>query len=197
MSGRQFDSTDNAQLRAKIDRAKRRLPLPELMSRLGLAKYAKKSARCLWHDDQHPSFSVFKGDGGFWHYKCFVCNSSGGDEIAFLVKHFNISRREAIRRYLEMAGFPPRSADGSREYPKCPDSPKSPASLSVLVSESPVFPVSPVSNGQTVAMQRLAAELQTELKALAARNACTGSTRPEDSSWQLARDLKAVAKRID
>jgi len=31
---------------------------------------------------------------------------------------------------------------------------------------------------------------------LAARNACTGSMRPEDSSWQVARELAATAKRI-
>src|SRR5215469_13775307 len=194
MSPRRFDATENADLRAKIDEAKRRLPLPELMSQLGFGEYAKKSARCLWHDDQHPSFSVFKGDDGFWHYKCFVCDSSGGDEIGFLVKHFNISRREAIRRYLDRAGFLARRRRKSREYPK------SPQSLSVLVSESPKsreYPVSPVSNGQTVAQHQLGPELQAELKALAARNACTGRTRPEDSSWQLARDLKAVAKRID
>jgi hypothetical protein len=80
-----------------------------------------------------------------------------------------------------MAGFP-RHAHESREYPEFP--------------MSPVFPVFPVSNGQTVAAHALNGELHTELKALAARNACMGSTRPEDSSWQLARDLKAVAKRI-
>jgi hypothetical protein len=102
MRGRHFDSTENGELRAKIDKAKRQLPLPDLMSLLGLGEHAKKSARCLWHDDQRPSFSVFKGDDGFWHYKCFVCDMQGGDEIAFLVKHFDISQREAIKRYLDM-----------------------------------------------------------------------------------------------
>ncbi len=53
--------------------------------------------------------------------------------------------------------------------------------------EPHVFPVSPVSKGQ---------DLEVELKGLAARNACTGSMRPEDNSWELARDLKAVPKRI-
>src|SRR5262249_8821726 len=181
MSARRFDATENADLRAKIDEAKRRLPLPDLLSRLGLGEHAKKSAPCLWHDDQHPSFSVFKGDDGFWHYKCFVCDSSGGDEIGFLVKHFNISRREAIRRYLDRAGFLARRPPESREYPKLPDSPVSRESLSLSVSEcrvSPVCPESPVSNGQTVAKHQLGPELQTELKALAARNACTGSIRP-------------------
>src|SRR6266446_10221528 len=106
MSRRHFGGTENAELRAKIDEAKRRLPMPELLAKLGLGEYAKKSARCPWHDDQHPSFSIFKGGDGFWHYKCFVCDTQGGDEIAFLVRHLNVSRRDAIRRYLEMAGFP-------------------------------------------------------------------------------------------
>ena len=38
MSPRRFDATENADLRAKIDEAKRRLPLSELMSRIGLGK---------------------------------------------------------------------------------------------------------------------------------------------------------------
>jgi len=95
-----------------------------------------------------------------------------------------------------MAGFSARGPSKSREYPKYPKSLESPESLSVLVSESPVFPVSHVSNGQTAAVHRVVRELHSELKALAARNACTGSTRPEKSSWQLARDLRAVAKPI-
>ena len=191
---RPFESTENSELRAKLDEAKQRLPLPQLMEKLGLEKHAKKCAHCLWHDDQHPSFSVFKGGDGFWHYKCFVCDMQGGDEIAFLVKHFGISRREAIRRYLDMAGFPSRAPRKSREYPALPDCPNSPECPEC--PECPVFPVSPVSNGQAVAVHQLGAELQTELKTLAAGNACTGNTRPEDSSWQLGRDLKAIAKRI-
>src|SRR5262245_23066798 len=200
MSSRHFDATENAELRTKIDAAKARLPVPELMRRLSYEeKHIGESAYCPFHSDEHKSFSVFHSKNGKgWQWTCFA-GCGYGDEIAFLVKHFNISRREAIWRYLKMAGFPPRPAHASREYPKCPDSPKSPESLSVLVSASPVCPecpVSPLSNGQTVAVHQLATELQTELKALAARNACTGSMRPEDSSWQLARDLKAVAKRI-
>src|SRR5262249_17898236 len=131
------------------------------------------------------SFSVFKGTDGFWHYKCFVCDTQGGDEIAFLVKHFDITRREAIKRYLELAGFPTRRTSESREYPASP--------VSLVFPECPV---SPVSEGQTVAAIGVVDALHTELKAIAARYACTGSTRPEDSSWQLARHLKAVAKAL-
>jgi hypothetical protein len=150
-------SRDNAELRTKIDTAKSRLPLPDLMRRLGYdEKNIGKTALCPFHDDHKPSFSVFQKNGA-WFHQCFV-GCSSGDEIAFLVKHFNISRREAIKRYLEMAGFPPRRGSESREYPACP-----------------VSPVSPVSEGQTVAAIGVVDVLHTELKALAARNACTVS----------------------
>jgi len=194
MSGRHFDSTENAELRAKIDQAKQRLPLPELMKRLGLAEHAKKTARCPFHHDEHPSFSVFPSKGGKGRqWKCHV-GCGYGDEIAFLVKHFNISRREAIRRYLDMAGFPAHRSPKSHEYPSVSSVSKSRESLSVLVSESPecpeshVYPVSPVSNGQS---------LDKELEGLAVRNACTSE---DDSAgrkrFKLARDVRAVEKRI-
>src|SRR4029453_14383473 len=99
---------------------------------------------------------------------------SSGDEIAFLVKVLNVSRREAINRYLEMADFPPHRPK-SREYPELPKplgSPKSP--------ESPVHhvsPVSPMSNGQG-----LDKELEKELRGLAARDACTRAQHGEDET---------------
>jgi hypothetical protein len=135
----------NNRLRDKIHEAKERLSLPELLAQLGLGAHAKTSSHCLWHDDHHPSFSVFKGEDGFWHYKCFVCDAQGGDEITFLVKHLGITRREAINRYLKMAGFP-ASAPKSREYPEPPASPQSPECP--VSPESPVDHAYPVSNGQ-------------------------------------------------
>ena len=177
---RDFDSTENAELRSKIDQAKQRLPLPNLMSRLDLGEYAKKTGCCLWHDDQHPSFSVFKGNDGFWHYKCFVCDLSGGDEITFLVKHLNISSREAIKRYLDMAGFPASRPSKSREYPDC------------LISPGfPECPVSPVSEGQVVD-----GELEKTLRALPAQDACTQFNTARTRRFKLLRDLKAMQKQI-
>ena len=87
MSRRRFNSTENAELRAKIDEAKRRLPMTALLTKLGLGEHAKKEARCPFHrPDEHPSFSVFqKKDGTWWHQYFVGC--SQGDEIAFLVKH--------------------------------------------------------------------------------------------------------------
>src|SRR5262249_48508521 len=190
MSPRRFDATENADLRAKIDEAKRRLPLPELMSQLGFGEYAKKSARCLWHDDQHPSFSVFKGDDGFWHYKCFVCDSSGGDEIDFLVKDCNVLRRGAIRRYLDMAGLANQAHTEvhgrrkSREYPEFPQSPET--------RKCHASPECPVSNGQALDAKR-----QRFLESLALSNACARAGDNADRKrFKLARDVRAIEKAI-
>jgi hypothetical protein len=177
----------NDDLRWKIDEAKRGLPLPSLMQRLGLSAHAKKSARCPFpgHDDKHPSFSVFQGEDGFWHWKCFA-RCGEGDEIMFLSKLKGLSLTKAMNLYLAMAGFPASPPPKSHEYPKSreprafPKCPKSP--------ECPVYPVHPVSNGQG---------LEEKLKGLAARNACT---RAEDTAerkrFKLARDVRAVEKKI-
>src|SRR6266481_1425266 len=83
--------------------AKQRLPLPALMHRLGLGEHSKKSARCPFHDDKHNSFSVYKNGSGEFRFKCFA-GCGEGDEINFLELHENLSRRDAVKRYLEMAG---------------------------------------------------------------------------------------------
>src|SRR4030095_5578768 len=133
MSRGHFDSTENAELRAKMDDAKRLLRIPSLMRRLGYdEKHIGKTALCPFHSDEHPSFSVFEGEAG-WQHKCFV-GCSSGDEIVFLEKALNVSRREAINRYLEMAGFPaqrPKSREYpmSHKYPNFPESPELPKSL--------------------------------------------------------------------
>ena len=62
--------------------AKRRLPLPALLQRLGLDEHAKKSAQCPCHDDKHNSFSVWQNNGA-WFWKCHA-GCGGGDEINFI-----------------------------------------------------------------------------------------------------------------
>ena len=165
-------------LREKITEAKRRLPLPELLSRLGLGEQAKKSAHCPFHEDKHKSFSVFQGDGGLWHYKCFA-GCGDGDEIMFLRKLKGLSSPQAMNLYLDMAGFPRSRPPKSHQYPKFPASPRSRKSHESLVY--------PMSNGQG---------LKEELKGLAVRNACTKRTTAKKGLWQLARDLRAVEERI-
>jgi hypothetical protein len=177
MKRRHFDNTENAELRAKIDEAKQRLPTPALMRQLGFPdKHIGKEALCPFHDDHKPSFSVFQSkQGKGWQWKC-QAGCGYGDEITFLVKHFDISRREAINRYLQMAGFPARRLRRSHEYRQSPAAPASP-SLAV-----------PVSEGHRV-------ELQTKLKELATENACREPSTAKERRWKLARDLRAVEKQ--
>jgi hypothetical protein len=87
---------------SRIAEAKSRLPLPELMSRYGLGDRAKKSSRCPFHHDKRNSFSVWQnGDG--WAFKCHA-GCGAGDEINFLELHENLSRRDAVKRFLDLAG---------------------------------------------------------------------------------------------
>jgi hypothetical protein len=173
--------SDNNDLRGKIDQAKRRLPLPELMAQVGLGDRARKTAHCPFHADEHPSFSVFQGKDGFWHYKCFA-GCGDGEEILFLSKLKGLPWSGAIKLYLEMAGFPPSRPPKSREchkFPRCPESPES-----RKYHESLVYPM---SNGQG---------LEEKLKALAARNACTEANTARKRRFKLVRDLRAIEKGI-
>ena len=90
-------------MKPDIFEAKRKLPLPTLMYRLGLGEHAKKSARCPFHDDKHNSFSVWKNCDGLWAWKCHT-GCGVGDEITFLELHEKLSRREAIKRFSDLAG---------------------------------------------------------------------------------------------
>ncbi len=85
-----------------VQEAKRRLPLPVLMNQLGLGEHSRKSALCPFHEDHHNSFSVFKSERG-WFFKCHA-GCGVGDEIILLEKHKNISRNQATKLYLKMAG---------------------------------------------------------------------------------------------
>jgi hypothetical protein len=178
--------SDHNDLRQKIDEAKRQLPLPELMAKEGLGEHAKKQAHCPFHHpDKHKSFSVFKGDDAFWHWKCFA-GCGEGDEIMFLRKLKGLPLTKAMNLYLEMAGFPASRPPKSHEYHKSLRSPES--RKSPKYHESLVYPM---SNGQG-----LNGETEKVLKALAARNACTERNTARKRRWKLARDLRAVEKGI-
>ena len=86
-----------------ITEAKQILPLPALLHREGLGDHAKKSARCPFHDDKRNSFSVYKNGSGEFRFKCFA-GCGAGDEITFLEKRREISRSDATKLFIEMAG---------------------------------------------------------------------------------------------
>ena len=175
--------SDNNDLGGKIDQAKRRLPLPELMAQMGLGDRAKKTAHCPFHDDEHKSFSVWQRDGS-WFWKCHA-GCGEGDEIMFLRERKRLSPTKAMSLYLEMAGFPPSRPPKSHECHKSPRSHECPECH--RFPKSPVFPVSPMSNGQG---------LQKALKELGGRNACNERITVKKALWQLARDLRALEKQI-
>ncbi len=98
--------------------AKQRLPLPVLMAQLGFGDHAKKSARCMFHDDGSASFSLYQREDGSWGWKCHA-GCGGGDEPDFLAKHRGLSNADACREYIHLAGVtpPPAPPTGSNPSP--------------------------------------------------------------------------------
>lgn len=86
-----------------IDEAKARLPLPQLMEELGHGAHAKGTAKSPFRPDRNPSFGIFHKDGT-WAWKDHGTNE-GGDEITYLEKALELSRKDAIAKFLEMAGI--------------------------------------------------------------------------------------------
>src|SRR5262245_22490532 len=95
--------------RSAIEAAKTRLPLPDLLRALGFnppdGGDGNMASPFAGHRRQKtPSFSIFKrGEAWGW------CDRSGGgeekgDEISLLEKLESLTRAEAIRRYLALAG---------------------------------------------------------------------------------------------
>jgi CHC2 zinc finger len=180
--------SDNNDLRGKIDEAKQQLPLPTLMKQLGYGANVNThgNARCIFHDDQRPSFSLQEKADGTWYWHCFA-GCGAGDEIAFLQKLKGLSATSAINLYLKLAGFPSSRSPKSHEYSKSPGFPES-----LKSPEYPVSPVSPVSNGQGSDK-----ELEKELKNLATRYACTQSNNEAGRRlFEIARGIRAIKKKI-
>src|SRR5437879_6083219 len=92
-----------------IAAAKQRLSLPQLLAQIGDSAFARKSARCPFHEpDRNASFSVFQSTDGAWLWKCHAgCGS--GDGVKYLEKRFSLSTRDAITRYCAEAGLNGRS----------------------------------------------------------------------------------------
>lgn len=82
--------------------AKELLPLPALVRKLGDWDQGVCANLCPFHDDHKPSFSIFKYEG-YWYWKCHACGEQG-DEITYLELKLELTRGDAIRRFLEMAG---------------------------------------------------------------------------------------------
>lgn len=108
-----------------LEEAKARLPLPELMTQLGLGEHAERSAKCPFHEDRNNSFSVFQCDGE-WFWKCHAgCGT--GDAPDLLAKIEGISNSDACRKFIGMAcgaDRGPKPATIARKVAASPSTPK-------------------------------------------------------------------------
>lgn len=100
----------------KLQEAKERLTIPILWEKLNLPGRPKPGSVCSapWREDKAPSLSITK-DG-----KLFKDHGAGqgGDSIVFLEMLFNIDRKEACKRIIEMAGLSDVKAYELPERPK-------------------------------------------------------------------------------
>ncbi len=88
--------------RATVDEVRRRVDIVELVGQyVPLRKAgANHVARCPFHDERTPSFSV-NGDKGFYH--CFGCKASG-DVFTFYAQMEGVGFAEALRALAERSG---------------------------------------------------------------------------------------------
>ena len=112
------DTNSDMNSDSNIQEAKLRLPLPRLMQELGYGDRAKNNARCMFHDDNNPSFGTFQKEGQ-WFWKCQAgCGS--GDAISFLAKAKGIDNKEGTKEFLRMAGIESNARPSSLSAPKQP-----------------------------------------------------------------------------
>jgi hypothetical protein len=85
-----------------INDLKQQCPLPELMRRIGLGKYAKSSCCSPFRNDSKPSWGIFQY-GGHWMYKDHATGEVG-DEIDLLVNLHHLDARKDFVKLLDLYG---------------------------------------------------------------------------------------------
>ena len=70
--------------------------------------------RCPWHDDRHPSGSIWQDAEGVWRFKCHVCDA-GGDVFDLRARNSGQDVAEVLR---EAAGTPQPSRGRDSNEPK-------------------------------------------------------------------------------
>ena len=91
-------------LKEKLQLAEVRLPLPALAQSLGLVVSERPgTCRSPFREERRPSFSWRVAQDGRARWKDFG-TGEGGDCPAFVAKASGINNREAVTRYLELAG---------------------------------------------------------------------------------------------
>tara|TARA_Y100001963_G_scaffold14207_2_gene17730 strand:+ start:4161 stop:5816 length:1656 start_codon:yes stop_codon:yes gene_type:complete len=87
----------------EIEEMKDRLPMPQLMDRLGIGEeFQRRSCRSPFREERKPSFGIFEHDGR-WFWKDHGVNKSG-DEISLIMEAKGFDKRQAIEFYRELVG---------------------------------------------------------------------------------------------
>ena len=94
----------------QIQELKRQAGVDPYHKRLKLRKVGgQHQARCPWHNDSNPSFSVFEGRDGDYRFKCFACSDNGsgasGDVIAFVQRFDRLSFFDSVQRVAAECGY--------------------------------------------------------------------------------------------
>ena len=92
-------------LKEKLQLAEQRLPLPALAQSLGLVISERPGPKCSspFRQDNNPSWAWTYAQDGRARWKDWT-TGEGGDCAGFLAKARGLSNREAVKRYLELAG---------------------------------------------------------------------------------------------
>jgi hypothetical protein len=80
--------------------AKACVRIPDLWLHFGFDGKPKVSCRCPWREDRKPSFSV-NPSGDLFHD---FATGEGGDAVDFLQRASGLSKKEACRKFIELAG---------------------------------------------------------------------------------------------
>lgn len=104
----------------RLPEALRRLRLPELARGLGLSLPDRPGpCRSPFREDRSPSFSWFVGTDGRDRWKDFATGEKG-DAVDFVARALGLSPRDALLRFLELAGLGTLSAPLSPLPPATP-----------------------------------------------------------------------------
>lgn len=102
--------------------AKQRLPMSHLWKQLGLPGDATpgKSIRSPFREDRKASFCIHSSDQGWIDFG----TGETGDQIDLIQKHFGYDKRQAIRKFFELAGtssflIHPQAPQERPERPNC------------------------------------------------------------------------------
>lgn len=125
-------------LRAALLESKQRLRIPELWKRLGHPGEATGDMVCCpFHKEKTPSFHIF--DEGRM-FKCFGCGKAG-DAVTFLEFSSNLSKKDVIHKFVELAGCQSATAQrADKPYVPPPAKPQKPRSRPELPEKHPGTP---------------------------------------------------------